>query len=68
VGIQSVLVEGGRKLLDAFLKADAWDEIRRITATDKRIPDGYPGPDWRGQSPDSQLVIGKDIIETFIHG
>jgi diaminohydroxyphosphoribosylaminopyrimidine deaminase/5-amino-6-(5-phosphoribosylamino)uracil reductase len=68
VGIQSVLVEGGRKLLDAFLKADAWDEIRRITATDKRIPDGYPGPDWKGQSPESQLVIGKDIIETFIHG
>jgi diaminohydroxyphosphoribosylaminopyrimidine deaminase/5-amino-6-(5-phosphoribosylamino)uracil reductase len=68
IGIQSVLVEGGRKLLEAFLKADAWDEIRRIKATDKIMPDGYPEPDWGGLSPASTLVIGKDIIETFNHG
>lgn len=67
-GIQSVLVEGGRKLLESFLKADAWDEIRRITATDKRIPEGYPAPAWEGAPPVERLLIEKDIIETFIHG
>ena len=66
--IQSVLVEGGRKLLEAFLKADAWDEIRRITASDKRIPGGYPEPEWTGTAPMRQDIIGQDIIETFIHG
>jgi diaminohydroxyphosphoribosylaminopyrimidine deaminase/5-amino-6-(5-phosphoribosylamino)uracil reductase len=67
-GIQSVLVEGGRRLLDAFLTAGTWDEIRRITATDKQVPDGYPEPSWSGMDPVHRDIIEKDIIETFIHG
>ena len=68
LGIQSVFVEGGRKLLEAFLKADAWDEIRRITARDKRIPGGYPEPAWAGMQPLRRDIIEQDMIETFIHG
>lgn len=68
LNVQSVLVEGGQRLLNAFLKADAWDEIRRITATDKRIPGGYPEPDWAGKEPSQRQHMDQDIIETFIHG
>jgi diaminohydroxyphosphoribosylaminopyrimidine deaminase / 5-amino-6-(5-phosphoribosylamino)uracil reductase len=68
LSIQSILVEGGQQLLNAFLKADAWDEIRRITSTDKRIPGGYPEPDWAGKEPSQRQHIDQDIIETFIHG
>ena len=68
LGIQSVFVEGGRKLLEAFLIADAWDEVRRITAREKQIPGGYPEPAWAGGIPIRRDIIGQDIIEIFIHG
>jgi diaminohydroxyphosphoribosylaminopyrimidine deaminase/5-amino-6-(5-phosphoribosylamino)uracil reductase len=65
LNLQSVLVEGGTILLESFLRLGAWDEIRRITAMDKRIPGGYPGPLLpKGLKGDSAM-IGKDKTEIF---
>ena len=67
LNLQSVLVEGGTVLLESFLRLDAWDEIRRITATDKRIPGGYPGPLLPEGLKGDATMIGKDKIEIFTH-
>ena len=67
-GIQSIFVEGGRKLLGSFLDSGQWDEVRRITATDKRCPDGYPEPGHIFGEPAGCVHIDQDIIETFMNG
>jgi diaminohydroxyphosphoribosylaminopyrimidine deaminase/5-amino-6-(5-phosphoribosylamino)uracil reductase len=45
LGIQSVLVEGGKKLHESFIDAGLWDEIRRISSSDVVAPSGYPAPE-----------------------
>jgi diaminohydroxyphosphoribosylaminopyrimidine deaminase/5-amino-6-(5-phosphoribosylamino)uracil reductase len=42
--IQSVLVEGGARLLQSFIDEGFWDEARIITNTGLMIPDGLPAP------------------------
>ena len=42
--IQSVLVEGGAKLLQAFIDEGLWDEARLITNTGLHIPNGLSAP------------------------
>lgn len=42
--LQSVIVEGGRKILDAFIDADLWDEIRLIRASHE-LGGGLMAPD-----------------------
>jgi len=66
--VQSLLVEGGVGWLEAFLRADLWDEARVITATRSRIPDGRPGPSvrWAGP-PHHTLQAGPDRIDTYVH-
>ena len=44
LNIQSVLVEGGTKLLESFIAAGLWDEARVITNQEMIIPGGYPAP------------------------
>ena len=43
-GIQSVLVEGGRMLLESFIQADLWDEAYVFTGSCK-FGTGIPGPE-----------------------
>jgi diaminohydroxyphosphoribosylaminopyrimidine deaminase/5-amino-6-(5-phosphoribosylamino)uracil reductase len=42
--IQSVLVEGGARLLQSFIDEDCWDEARVITNDELEIPAGLPAP------------------------
>ena len=42
--IQSVLVEGGAKLLQAFIDEGLWDEARIITNKGLHVPDGLSSP------------------------
>lgn len=42
--LQSVIVEGGRKILDAFIEAGLWDEIRLIRA-DHELGSGLKAPE-----------------------
>jgi diaminohydroxyphosphoribosylaminopyrimidine deaminase/5-amino-6-(5-phosphoribosylamino)uracil reductase len=42
--IQSVLVEGGARLLQSFIDADCWDEARVITNGGLELSGGLPAP------------------------
>ncbi len=42
--IQSILVEGGRKLLQLFIQAGLWDEARVITNRNLLVAEGLPAP------------------------
>jgi diaminohydroxyphosphoribosylaminopyrimidine deaminase/5-amino-6-(5-phosphoribosylamino)uracil reductase len=44
LNIQSVLVEGGRKLLQSFIDENLWDETRIITNQDLFIGEGLSAP------------------------
>jgi diaminohydroxyphosphoribosylaminopyrimidine deaminase/5-amino-6-(5-phosphoribosylamino)uracil reductase len=44
LNIQSVLVEGGTKLLQSFIDKGMWDEIRIITNNELKIGDGLAAP------------------------
>jgi diaminohydroxyphosphoribosylaminopyrimidine deaminase/5-amino-6-(5-phosphoribosylamino)uracil reductase len=46
--IQSVLVEGGARLLQSFIDEGYWDEARVITNDDLMIPGGLPAPELKG--------------------
>ena len=62
--IQSLIVEGGKNLLDQFIKAKAWDEARMLVG-DSYISDGEKAPEIKGnienntalQNGDSYLLI-----------
>jgi diaminohydroxyphosphoribosylaminopyrimidine deaminase / 5-amino-6-(5-phosphoribosylamino)uracil reductase len=44
MNIQSVLVEGGARLLQSFIDEGYWDEARVITNEELQIPEGLPSP------------------------
>jgi diaminohydroxyphosphoribosylaminopyrimidine deaminase/5-amino-6-(5-phosphoribosylamino)uracil reductase len=61
--IQSVLVEGGAKLLQSFIDEQLWDEARVITNSGRNIGDGILAP-----SLSNHRVIGEDaIVSDQIH-
>ncbi|HVG42623.1 MAG TPA: bifunctional diaminohydroxyphosphoribosylaminopyrimidine deaminase/5-amino-6-(5-phosphoribosylamino)uracil reductase RibD, partial [Chitinophagaceae bacterium] len=49
INIQSVLVEGGRQLLQSFIDEEAWDEVRIITNEHLMIPAGTNVPSLNNQ-------------------
>jgi diaminohydroxyphosphoribosylaminopyrimidine deaminase/5-amino-6-(5-phosphoribosylamino)uracil reductase len=63
--IQSVLVEGGARLLQSFIDEEMWDEARIITNEEIRIRDGLPAPELNlAQRINSQQFF-SDKIEFF---
>ncbi|WP_037351484.1 bifunctional diaminohydroxyphosphoribosylaminopyrimidine deaminase/5-amino-6-(5-phosphoribosylamino)uracil reductase RibD [Sediminibacterium salmoneum] len=66
--IQSILVEGGASLLQSFLDADCWDEIRVIKSADaiKLTSDvGVKAPVLKGLLPDSIESVGNNSVLYF---
>ena len=61
--IQSVLVEGGAKLLQAFIDEGVWDEARVITNTELQISDGLASPSLKNH----ELVVEDRIVSDQIH-
>ena len=66
-GIQSLIVEGGRKTLESFLVQDLWDELRVETNTRLTFGGGTRAP----QLPATVRVLrtvcyGDNVITTFI--
>jgi diaminohydroxyphosphoribosylaminopyrimidine deaminase / 5-amino-6-(5-phosphoribosylamino)uracil reductase len=57
LGIQSVLVEGGGKLLQSFIDENAWDEARIITNSLMQADTGVPAPRLK----DVQLVETEQL-------
>ncbi len=64
--ITSVLVEGGATLLQSFLQAGVWDEIRVITNNDLFLKTGVPAPAKPNTIPAKSYDILNDSIEIFI--
>lgn len=66
--IQSILVEGGAKLLQSFIDADLWDEARVITNTELIIGSGLTAPNFLGPVKiTSTEKIENDLIHYFFN-
>jgi diaminohydroxyphosphoribosylaminopyrimidine deaminase/5-amino-6-(5-phosphoribosylamino)uracil reductase len=63
LGIQSLMVEGGRTLLESFLARDMWDEARVFTGV-KRFGSGISAPLIRDIEPAEQR-IREDILRIY---
>jgi diaminohydroxyphosphoribosylaminopyrimidine deaminase/5-amino-6-(5-phosphoribosylamino)uracil reductase len=63
LGIQSLLVEGGRQLLTSFIEGDLWDEARVFTGK-KKFEAGVPAPEIRQVKP-SEYRIREDAVFFF---
>lgn len=63
--IQSVLVEGGAQLLQAFIDENAWDEARVITNHKFSIGQGVPGPLLKNAHHVKTERILNDSIQYF---
>jgi diaminohydroxyphosphoribosylaminopyrimidine deaminase/5-amino-6-(5-phosphoribosylamino)uracil reductase len=56
--IQSILVEGGARLLQSFIDEGAWDEARVITNKELLLGNGLPAPVLK----DHKLVYSENIF------
>lgn len=65
--IQSVLVEGGARLLQSFLDEDYWDEARVITNDELEVPAGLPAPQLKYARIVSRENLLFDIIRYYEH-
>jgi diaminohydroxyphosphoribosylaminopyrimidine deaminase / 5-amino-6-(5-phosphoribosylamino)uracil reductase len=64
--IQSVIVEGGARLIQSFIDEQMWDEARVITNTRITADNGLPAPQPGSTQLLSTLVLHDDTINTFI--
>jgi len=63
VKIQSVLVEGGARLLQSFIDEGYWDEARVITNNDLEISGGLPAPVLKdGELRGKETIRGKETL------
>ncbi|HXB93853.1 MAG TPA: bifunctional diaminohydroxyphosphoribosylaminopyrimidine deaminase/5-amino-6-(5-phosphoribosylamino)uracil reductase RibD [Puia sp.] len=65
--IQSVLVEGGARLLQSFIDEGYWDEARVIVGNMLQPPEGLPAPRLHDAHPVSQEMILSDTIRYYEH-
>jgi diaminohydroxyphosphoribosylaminopyrimidine deaminase / 5-amino-6-(5-phosphoribosylamino)uracil reductase len=63
--IQSVIVEGGAKLLQTFIDEGIWDEARVINNSALIINNGLPAPTLKRGSKTEEYMLGSDKIEIF---
>jgi diaminohydroxyphosphoribosylaminopyrimidine deaminase/5-amino-6-(5-phosphoribosylamino)uracil reductase len=63
--IQSVIVEGGAKLLQSFIDEGIWDEARVISNNQLVIGIGLPAPQLMNAIKIDEQNILSDIIEIF---
>ncbi len=65
--IQSVIVEGGAKLLQTFIDENWWDEARVITNTEMEITEGLQAPVLKNNTLIKNENIRSDNIAYFIN-
>lgn len=65
LGIQSILVEGGARLLQSFLDQNLWDECRIIIGTALKLNGGLPQPDLHQARLIQTKCLGQDKISYF---
>lgn len=65
--IQSVLVEGGARLLQSFIDEDYWDEARVIVNEALETPAGLPAPRLQNARPVGIDTLLSDAIHYYEH-
>lgn len=65
-GIQSLIVEGGARLLQSFIDADLWDEAR-VEMAPCRLEQGIAAPRLANASKQSETIVDGNIIRTYTH-
>lgn len=65
LNVQSLLVEGGRLLLQSFIDEGMWDESRIITNEEMNITSGLTAPVLQQAEPVQTLRFGSDVIRVI---
>ncbi len=63
--IQSVIVEGGARLLQSFIDEDIWDEARIINNEELIIRTGLAAPELRMNNVKEEMKIMGDAIKIY---
>ncbi len=63
--IQSVMVEGGAKLLQSFINEGMWDEVRTISNQQLTIGKGLQAPEFTATNKIKELNFLSDKIEIY---
>lgn len=64
--IQSLLVEGGSRVLAGFIELGLWDEAR-VFSGKASFGTGIPAP-MLNQTPTETILIDEDILNIYYHG
>ena len=65
--IQSVIVEGGARLLQSFIDEEMWDEARIIKNEELIINNGLAAPELEIKNASQEMKISGDSIKTYNH-
>ena len=65
--IQSVIVEGGAKLLQSFIDENLWDEARVISNMQLVIGKGIDAPELKNKKLSKEEILETDKIEYFLN-
>lgn len=63
--LQSILIEGGEKLLQSFIEKNLWDEARIITNRKMIIEKGLKSPDLVNKKWIVDFSLGDDLITVY---
>jgi diaminohydroxyphosphoribosylaminopyrimidine deaminase/5-amino-6-(5-phosphoribosylamino)uracil reductase len=66
--INSVMIEGGTKLIQSFIDEGTWDEARVITNNSLEAGDGVPSPVLTNEKLVRKEIIGDDVIQYYYAG
>lgn len=64
IDIHSVVIEGGKQLLESFINAKLVDEYRVFTSTKNTFIDGLKAPKFKAQLKQT-IVLGEDILNIY---
>ena len=65
LNIQSIIIEGGLRTLESFIKDNLWDEAR-VFKTDKKLKTGIMAPKLEKKSSQSEMYEG-DILDIYFN-
>jgi diaminohydroxyphosphoribosylaminopyrimidine deaminase/5-amino-6-(5-phosphoribosylamino)uracil reductase len=65
--IQSVIVEGGTRLLQSFIDEEMWDEARIIKNEELIINRGLAAPELDIKNADEEIKLLDDSIKIYNH-
>jgi diaminohydroxyphosphoribosylaminopyrimidine deaminase/5-amino-6-(5-phosphoribosylamino)uracil reductase len=65
--IQSVIVEGGARLLQSFIDEKMWNEVRKIKNEELKINNGLAAPELEIRNAHEEIRILGDTIKFYNH-